>query len=160
MQRPHSLEKTLMLWKIEGRRRSGQEDEMLGWHPRHNGHESEQALGDSEEGQGRLACWSSWGRKESDTTSYSGRFYRGGNVLSEFWRRLGFLRHIMGKDPTRKRLSTWYKSILLKKFFDCAFQESSPFILFWSLWYYNGIPAILIICIARRYIKKKRKKNC
>ena len=56
MQRPHSLEKTLMLGRIEGRGRRGQEDETLGWHPRHNGHEFEQALGDSEEGQRRLAC--------------------------------------------------------------------------------------------------------
>ena len=32
-----------------------------------NGHEFEQALGDSEE-QGGLACWSPCSRKESDTT--------------------------------------------------------------------------------------------
>ena len=32
-----------------------------------NGHESEQTLGDSE-GQGSLACYSPWGRKESDRT--------------------------------------------------------------------------------------------
>ena len=31
MQRPNHLEKTLMLGKIE-RRRSGQQDEMVGWH--------------------------------------------------------------------------------------------------------------------------------
>ena len=37
------------------------EDEMVGWHHRLNGHEFEQAQGDSE-GQGSLAC------KESDTT--------------------------------------------------------------------------------------------
>ena len=37
-----SLEKTLMLGKIEGRRRRGiTEDEMVGWHYRLNGHESE-----------------------------------------------------------------------------------------------------------------------
>ena len=40
---------------------------MIGWHHRLNGHESEQALGDSE-GQGGLECCSPWGRKESDTT--------------------------------------------------------------------------------------------
>ena len=43
------------------------EDEMVGWHHWLNGHESEQALGDSE-GQGSMACCSSQGRKESDTT--------------------------------------------------------------------------------------------
>ena len=34
------------------------EDEMIGWHHRVNGHEFEQAPGDSE-GQGSLACCSS-----------------------------------------------------------------------------------------------------
>ena len=43
------------------------EDEVVGWHHWLNGHEFEQTLGDNE-GQGRLACCSSWGRKESDTT--------------------------------------------------------------------------------------------
>ena len=42
------------------------EDEMVGWHHRHNGYEFEQTLGDGE-GQGSLVCCSSWGRKESDT---------------------------------------------------------------------------------------------
>ena len=42
MQRPDSLEKTLMLEKIEGRRRRGMtEDEMVGWHHQLNGHEFE-----------------------------------------------------------------------------------------------------------------------
>ena len=36
------------------------EDEMVGWHHRLNGHEFEQALGDSE-GQGSLSCCSLWG---------------------------------------------------------------------------------------------------
>ena len=40
---PDSLEKTLMLGKIEGRRR--RLGEMVGWHHRLNGHEFEQALG-------------------------------------------------------------------------------------------------------------------
>ena len=35
------------------------EDEMVGWHHRLNGHESEQTLGDSE-GQGSLASCSPW----------------------------------------------------------------------------------------------------
>ena len=43
------------------------EDEMVGWHLRLNGCEFEQALGDSE-GQGTLACCSSWGHKDSDMT--------------------------------------------------------------------------------------------
>ena len=41
MRRANSLEKTLMLGKIEGGRRRGQQDEMVGWHHRLNGRESE-----------------------------------------------------------------------------------------------------------------------
>ena len=43
------------------------EDEMVGWHHQFNGHEFEPAPGVGD-GQGCLACWDSWGRKESDTT--------------------------------------------------------------------------------------------
>ena len=62
MRTADSLKKTLMLGKIEGRRRRGQQDEMVGWNHRFNEHEFEQALGDGE-GQGRLACCSSLGRR-------------------------------------------------------------------------------------------------
>ena len=67
MQRTDSLEKTLMLGKIEGRRRKGWQDEMVGWHHRLNGHEFEQApkVGD---GQGGLVCCSAWSCKGSETT--------------------------------------------------------------------------------------------
>ena len=41
MRRADSLEKTLMLGKIEGRRRRGRQDEMTGWHHQLNGHEVE-----------------------------------------------------------------------------------------------------------------------
>ena len=37
MQRADSLEKTLMLGEIEGRRRRGRRDEMVGWHHRLDG---------------------------------------------------------------------------------------------------------------------------
>ena len=40
---------------------------MVEWHHLLDGHEFEQAPGDGE-GQGSLACCSSWGRKELDTT--------------------------------------------------------------------------------------------
>ena len=41
---------------------------MVGWHQQLNGHEFEQALGDTE-GQGSLACCSSWGgHRELDMT--------------------------------------------------------------------------------------------
>ena len=66
--RTDSLEKSLMLGKTEGRRRRGMtEDEMVGWHHRCDGHEFEQAPGDSE-GQGSLVCCSSLGCQQSDIT--------------------------------------------------------------------------------------------
>ena len=67
MQRTDSSEKILMLGKTEGGRRRGQQDEMVGWHHRLNGHEFKQAPGVGN-GQGSLACCSPWGCKESDTT--------------------------------------------------------------------------------------------
>ena len=67
MQRTNSLEKTLMLGKIEGRRRGVTKDEMVGWHHQLNGHAFEQILGYSE-GQGSLMCCSPWDCQESDMT--------------------------------------------------------------------------------------------
>ena len=67
MQRVDLLEKTLMLGKIESKRRRGRQrtrwldgiSDLMDV--------SEQALGDSE-GQGSLVCCSPWGCTESDTT--------------------------------------------------------------------------------------------
>ena len=57
-----------MLGKIEGRKRMGvTENEIVRWHRQLNGHAFEQIPRDSR-GQGRLACCSPWGHKESDTT--------------------------------------------------------------------------------------------
>ena len=56
-----------MLGEIEGRRRRGQQDEMVGWHHRLNGHGFGWILGVGD-GQGGLACCSSWGHKELDMT--------------------------------------------------------------------------------------------
>ena len=66
MQRTDSLEKTLMLGKIESRRGTT-EDEMVGCHQRLDGRNFAQAPGVGN-GQGSLACLSSWGRKELDMT--------------------------------------------------------------------------------------------
>ena len=43
------------------------EDEMVGWQHQLDGHEFEQAPG-AGDGQGRMACCSPWGRKESEET--------------------------------------------------------------------------------------------
>ena len=48
--------------KAEGEQRTA-EDEMARWHLRLNGRDSEQALEDGE-GQGSLACCSTWSLKE------------------------------------------------------------------------------------------------
>ena len=68
MRRADSLEKTLMLGKIEGRRRRGiTEDEMVGWHHQLNGLGFGWTPG-VDDGQGGQACCGSWGRKESNMT--------------------------------------------------------------------------------------------
>ena len=43
------------------------EDEMVGWHHQLDRHDFKQVLGISD-GQGSLACYSTWDCKESDTT--------------------------------------------------------------------------------------------
>ena len=65
MRRVDSLEKT-DAGKDWGQEEEGTtEDEMAGWHHQVDGHEFEQALGVGD-GQGSLACCSSWGHKELD----------------------------------------------------------------------------------------------
>ena len=67
MQRIDSFEKTLMLGKIEGRRRRGRQ--RMRWLDgiTDSMEMSLRKLGESD-GQGSLACCNPWGRKESDMT--------------------------------------------------------------------------------------------
>ena len=68
MRRTDSLEKTLMLGKMEGRRRwDTTEDKVVGWHHWLDGHGFgwTPRVGD---GQGGLACCGPWGHKELYTT--------------------------------------------------------------------------------------------
>ena len=68
IQTADSLEKSLILGRIEGRRRRGcQRMRWLDGITSHNGHELGKTLGDGE-GKGRLACCSPWGFKELNTT--------------------------------------------------------------------------------------------
>ena len=53
-------------WREE--KKGATEDKMVGWHYWLNGHEFEQAPGDSEGYLGSLACCSPWGHKDSETT--------------------------------------------------------------------------------------------
>ena len=72
MQRADSLEKTLMLGKIEGRRRKGRQ--RMSWL---DGITNSMDVSLSKlwemvngEEQGSLACWDPWGRKKSDMTEW------------------------------------------------------------------------------------------
>ena len=66
IQRANSLEKSLMLGKIEGRRRSRhQRMRWAGWQNQWDRDELGLTLGDGE-GQGGLMCCSLWGCKESN----------------------------------------------------------------------------------------------
>ena len=69
MWRTDSMEKTMMLEMIEGRRKKKgtTEDDMVGWHYWIDGHEFDQAQG-SGDAHGSLVCCSPWGHKESDMT--------------------------------------------------------------------------------------------
>ena len=66
MQRTDSLEKILMLGKIEDKEKGTTEDEMVEWHHRLDRHEFEQTPGIGDR-QGSLVFCSPWGSKESDT---------------------------------------------------------------------------------------------
>ena len=81
MRRTDSLEETLMLGKIEGRRR--RERQRMRWLDgitNGNRHEFEQAPGVGD-GQGGLARCSSWGRKASDMTEQVENIYIAVNVF-------------------------------------------------------------------------------
>ena len=68
--------KSWLIWKVPDDRKDCRwkekgttEYEMVGWHHWLDGHEFEQASGVGD-GQGGLACYSLWGRKESDRTEW------------------------------------------------------------------------------------------
>ena len=65
MRRADSFEKTLILGKIESKRRRGQQ--RVRWLDGITD-SMDMGLGGLCDGQGGLACCSSWGRKESDMT--------------------------------------------------------------------------------------------
>ena len=76
MQRADSLEKILMLGKIEGRRRRGRQRMRCldGITNLLNGHEFEQTPADGE-GQGSLVCCSPWGPNDWETDNNSSNYF-------------------------------------------------------------------------------------
>ena len=62
--------KRIWCWEGLGQEKKGvTNDDMAGWHHRLDGHEFEWTPGVGD-GQGGLACYNSWGRKESDMTEW------------------------------------------------------------------------------------------
>ena len=87
--------KRLWWWaRLEEEEKGTTEDEMVGWHHRVNRHEFEQAP-EVDDGEGRLACRSPWGRRESDTTEWVNNY-----SVTE-WSML-VLKHFL---TTRKRIT-------------------------------------------------------
>ena len=78
MWRVDSLEKTLMLGGIGGRRRRGQQ--RMRWQSRLNGHGFGWTPGVCD-GRGVLGCYGSWGRKESGMTERLNRLTEGTSIL-------------------------------------------------------------------------------
>ena len=100
MRRASSLEKTLMLGKIEVRRRGWQRMRWLDYWL--NGHEFELTRGDNE-GQGSLACCSPWGCEEPGTTQWQNNNTARGAIS---------LMAMAPQPPTRGRDSGWEEPLL------------------------------------------------
>ena len=81
------------------------EVEMVKWHHWLNGHESEQAPGDSED-QGSLECYSPWGRKEWDTTEW----LNNNNICASYWNKIvnGILCNVQNHFKNGKNINVQY----------------------------------------------------
>ena len=100
MGRSDSFENTLILGEIEGRRRRGWQDEMVGWHHWLYGHGFGWTPGVGD-GQGGLVCCGSWGCKESDTTEWLNR------ILTYMESRKMVLKNLFTEQQWRNRVDLW-----------------------------------------------------
>ena len=129
MWRADSLEKTLMLGKIDGRRRRvWQEDEMIGWHHWLNGHGFGWTTGVGD-GQGGLVCCSSRGCRVGHNWA---------TVLNwtEYGENQTMAFYILGKNVTTCALSV---SVLVRTSY-CITLESRKHEVHCCLWgYWTGI---------------------
>ena len=107
MWRTDSLEKILILGKVEAGVKGTTEDEMGGWYDWLDGHDFEQALGVGN-GQGSLTCFSPWGCKEWDTTEWMN--------WTEEWRNNFRKNEKMG--PKQKPSQLWRWLVMEVKFYD------------------------------------------
>ena len=109
------------------------EDEMVGGHHWHNGHELGQALGVGDR-QWSLACCSPWGRKESDTTK---------QVNWTEWK--SAVQNASLSPLWRKSVSlTWYQSPLSFSNF-IFYQYLSKYLIFQLLWTPYSFPAFFFL---------------
>ena len=83
------------------------EDETVGWHHQLNGHEFEPAPGVGD-GQGRLACCSPWGCKESDTIE---------QLNCTVWNKFDFIMGHLG----------WYLKELFNAQLSCMLDDGSVY---------------------------------
>ena len=90
------MEKTLLLGKIEGRRRRGEtKDEMVGWHHRLNGHEFEQTMETAMAPHSSTLAWKiPWTEEPGRLQSMGSQ--RVGHLLSDFT--LTFHFHALEKE--------------------------------------------------------------
>ena len=94
------------------------EDEMAGWHHWLNGHEFVWTPG-AGDGQGGLACWDSWGRKESDTTERLNWTELNGNII---WPSAGSL-CLLNTEHLTRSWPAWWKFWLPEA--EAKYQNSS-----------------------------------
>ena len=130
------MEKTLMLGKIEGRRRRDNRGWDVGWHHWLDGHEFEKAPGVGDE-RGNVAYCSQRGRKESDTTERLN------------WTEQKAVEHIIKWAGLRVRLN-WILEQTLNKYI-CGF---GPIILI--LWNFNSPISKMWLKIKKWFIQLYR----
>ena len=85
-----------------GQEKGTTEDEMVGWHHRLNGHGFGWTPGVGD-GQGVLACCSSWGRKELDTTERL-NWSEHNNISKKSVKRLDYFKNCLKRSLCHKNL--------------------------------------------------------
>ena len=90
--------------KVWRQKKGMTEEELVGWHHRHNGHEFEQIPGDGD-GQGSLVCCSPWDLKESDTTESLNN--NNNNCLLKGFPGVSVVKYLPANKCKRRRFDPW-----------------------------------------------------